>query len=305
MLDVRVHWPQTFILTPLNYRSMIQLPSIQKRVSADKTIDSALAKYEKDFHTHFSHFCFFPEILLKELHQSSILQAERGRVRIASKRVPELARYFKLFKGVANLVEPNQELRESYFADLCDVYRSLDQTPERHLENSGAVFVAPARAGQFLAMAMQWTPEGRWFHPEMKRILHKKGMLVGMSRIRVGAHLDVERMELIDGAIASGATLMTLMEFFAARCRIFDIYCVHAAEEGIAALSEYAKRKKLEVTIFAGHCTSGLNEKYYAIDSSRKRQIVGDLGDTISGLPEVIALGQRKGESMEEEEDEV
>jgi uracil phosphoribosyltransferase len=95
-----------------------------------------------------------------------------------------------------------------------------------------------------------------------------------------------DRVEIIDGAIASGATLMTVMECMTASTRVFDIYSVHATAEGLRALSSFARIRKLDLTMFIGHVTAGLNDHFYAIDSGGSRLVVGDLGDTISDLPE-------------------
>ena len=263
---------------------MIPVPAIQNRECAPPPIDSALAEFEARFSIHFAHYTNYSKAFLKELHHAPAKTDPKIRIQIATDRNPELLHHFAVFSEVANAEHPRAELRSRYFDALCAIYAALDQTPTRFVKDSDVAFAAPEREGRILAKTMGWQPTGRSFHPNAKRIPYEDGLLVGMTELEVGHRFA--RMEIIDGAIASGATLMAIIESMVPFARIFDIYSVHATTEGLSALTSFARIRKLDLTVFVGHVTPGLNKKYYATDTDKSHLVVGDLGDTISDLPE-------------------
>ena len=267
---------------------MTPVPEIQNRESATPAIHSALAEFEARFSIHFVRYALYSKAFLEGLHHAPSAMDTKTRVQIATERNPALLRHFTVFSEAANAAQPSAELRSRYFAGLRDVYATLDQTPGRFIADASVAFVAPEREGRILAQKMGWQPEGRSFHPNAKRIPYEGGLLVGLTDFQVKQHFD--RVEIIDGAIASGATLMAVMKSMTSSSRVFDIYSVHATTEGLRALLGFARIRKLDLTVFVGHVTSGLNKKFYATDSDRSRLVVGDLGDTISDLPEASRL---------------
>ena len=263
---------------------MTPVPKVQSRESAPPPIDAALAGFEARFDIRFARYALYSKSFLEELHHAPAATDAKPRIQVATERHPALLHHFAVFSEVANAEEPSAELRCRYFDGLRAIYGTLDQTPARFLADSGVAFVAPEREGRILAQKMGWQPDGRSFHPNAKRIRYEGGLLVGLTEFQVERHFD--RVEIIDGAIASGATLMAVMDCMAASSRIFDIYSVHATTEGLRALSGFARIRKLDLTVFVGHVTAGLNDHYYATDSDSSRLVVGDLGDTISDLPQ-------------------
>lgn len=107
--------------------------------------------------------------------------------------------------------------------------------------------------------------------------------MVGVSGLRP---VDlVSQCLVIDGAIASGATTIAIMELLRSATSSFRIFSVHATYEGLRAIQRYAVHAGLDLAPIVGHATAGLNPKYYAIDPEDKsRVVVGDLGETISDL---------------------
>ncbi len=263
---------------------MTPTPEIQTRESAPPPIDSALAEFETRYSIHFARYALYSKAFLEELHHAPVEAAAKTRVQVATERDPALLHHFAVFSEVANAEHPSAELRSRYFDGLRAIYATLDQTPAHFLADSGVAFVAPEREGRILAKTMGWQPKGRSFHPNAKRIPYEGGLLVGLTEFSVAR--PFARVEIIDGAIASGSTLMAVMESMSASSRVFDIYSVHATAEGLRALSGFAKIRNLDLTVFVGHITTGLNDHYYATDSGSSRLVVGDLGDTISDLPE-------------------
>ncbi len=263
---------------------MTPVPEIQSRESAPPPIDSALAEFEARYSIHFARYALYSKAFLEELHHAPTATDAKTRVQVATERNPALLHHFAIFSEVANAEEPSAELRGRYFDGLRAIYATLDQTPARFLADSGVAFVAPEREGRILAQKMGWQPAGRSFHPNAKRIPYEGGLLVGLTEFHAERRFD--RVEIIDGAIASGSTLMAVMECMATSSRVFDIYSVHATAEGLRALSGFARIRKLDLTVFVGHVTAGLDDHYYATDSDSSRLVVGDLGDTISDLPE-------------------
>ena len=94
-----------------------------------------------------------------------------------------------------------------------------------------------------------------------------------------------KRCLIIDGAIASGATVISIIQQLKDKVNNFQIYSVHAPREGVSALLKYGADAGIEIRIILGHITTGLNQKYYAVyPGDENRQVVGDLGDTISEI---------------------
>jgi uracil phosphoribosyltransferase len=265
---------------------MTSVPQIQERKAASPEIDAALAEFESRFGILFTRFVVYSEAFLNELHQTSSLESEMARVQVATNRNPELLRHFKIFSDVANAKNATAGARHRYFESLRAIYAALIQSPARFLNNARIAFVAPEREGRILAQTMGWLPLDHSFHPDAKRIPFEGGLVVGLNDLDTKQRF--ERVDIVDGAIASGATSMAVMECLANSSRVFDVYSVHATTEGLRAILSFGKLRGLDLTVNVGHVTTGLNRKYYAIesDSSNARLIVGDLGDTISDLPE-------------------
>jgi len=264
-------------------------PEVHKRNEASDEIDRALRKFEKHFNIEFTRYALYSKSFLNEFHHNLTMTDENVKVQIATEHNKNLLDHFTFFSKVANTENPSNEHRRQYYERLQAVYATLDRSPGQFSENEKVAFIAPEREGRILAEKMGWLPDGHSFHPNAKRVHFEGGILIGLDDINTTCQFD--RVEIIDGAIASGATLITIMECMASASNVFDIYSVHATIEGINALTRFAKSRGLQLTCSIGHVTAGLNDKYYAVEvvSNGERLVVGDLGDTISDLQEVIS----------------
>jgi uracil phosphoribosyltransferase len=118
--------------------------------------------------------------------------------------------------------------------------------------------------------------------PHAKRIPFKGGLIVGLTGFQL-PQPNNDRCIIVDGAIASGATLMAIIGNLRSVTSTFYIYSVHSAYEGLRAILRYGQSIGVDIQITVGHATVGINKKFYAIDANNpKRVVVGDLGDTIS-----------------------
>jgi uracil phosphoribosyltransferase len=140
--------------------------------------------------------------------------------------------------------------------------------------------VAPEREGRILTQSMHMLRAGRDLTPHAKRIPFEHGLLVGVSKCSAAS--NGRPLLFLDGAIASGATLITLLDLLAVPGVPVDICSVHAAGEGVRSIARYAAASRLSVRIYAGHVTEGLSPKFYAVCPSTSELVVGDLGDTIA-----------------------
>jgi hypothetical protein len=233
---------------------------------------------------------------------------------------------FEVFRQVANATchnHPSDFERLAYREKLEDLLKLAEESaPELFKslkEKSEVLVVAPEREGSILARRMGWLPKDRSLHPQAKRIHPKleagqpgegggeeaSGLIVGLSRVHENAEGDGEdgsglprgnfsRAILIDGAIASGGTLVAIMKAVIAlrpAIRRFDVVCVHTTPKAMNAIAFFAHRHDLELRVVAGRVSGDLSSQYYAIERDdarpgRNRLIVGDLGDTIWVLEE-------------------
>lgn len=130
---------------------------------------------------------------------------------------------------------------------------------------------------------MGWLPIGHSMNPHAKRIPYEGGLIVGLSAFP--QFINYDRCMIVDGAIASGATLIAIIEKLRSITSTFYIYSVHSSYEGLRAITRYGLSANVNITITVGHATTGMNAKYYAVyPDNTKRVVVGDLGDTISEI---------------------
>jgi orotate phosphoribosyltransferase-like protein len=155
--------------------------------------------------------------------------------------------------------------------------------PTLYKDDPDTLFVGIQREGYQLAQSMGCMPEGHSIAPHAKRIHFEDGLLVGLTGI--SALSSFRRCVLIDGAIATGSTLIAILEQLKSSAGSFYICSAHATVEGIQAILRYAERAGLDLKIVVGHATRGLNDHFYAtLPSDPGKLVVGDLGDTISEL---------------------
>jgi len=201
-------------------------------------------------------------------------------VMVASESDPAILPAFDRLARIANRQQPSLEERAEYFETLQSVYRRLEGAMPLDGER---LLVAPEREGRILAEVLGWLRPGRDLAPHAKRIPYEHGLLVGVSPC--GAP-PAERLVIVDGAIASGATIIALLDLLASSEVPIDIFSVHAAREGVRAILRCARDAGWSVRIHAGHVTEGLSGKFYAIAPGGLA--VGDLGDMIDSVAATV-----------------
>jgi uracil phosphoribosyltransferase len=144
------------------------------------------------------------------------------------------------------------------------------------------MIAAPRREGMLLARELGWLTDAS-FLPHMKRIPLNDGLAVGIEYLPHNIHTS-RSCHILDGVIASGATVITLMELFFNMVDHFNIYTVHCPGGAINALTSYAAILKKEISLYVGHISGTLDNNFYAVSAEDSKLIVGDVGDIISPL---------------------
>lgn len=253
------------------------------RTEAPALMQDAGSTFEQRFGIQFWTYTYFPAGALAHLH------AQDPQGKVIPPGVVEAAQSDRSIRAdidvlteVANASSLTESDRQEYRAALERVYRKLPDPPTQLTELPDTLCIAPQREGRLLAESMGWLPSRRSLHPDAKRIWYEGGLVVGLSALPPVR--PYARAVIIDGAIASGATIIALMEQVRHSVSTFHVFSVHAAREGLWALHRYAQLTNVEVHLTVGFTTPGLNKKYYAIDErAPARAVVGDLGDTICG----------------------
>jgi uracil phosphoribosyltransferase len=134
-----------------------------------------------------------------------------------------------------------------------------------------------------LARELGWLSSDA-FTPHMKRIPMHDNLAIGVEFLPTRSERG-HCCRIVDGAIASGATVITLMEMFSSLAGKFEIYTVHCTEESVNALTRYGRLLHRDVIIFAGFVGGVLNSKFYAVEADNPSiLLVGDVGDTIAPI---------------------
>ncbi len=245
-------------------------------------IEKAAIKYEERFKIKFHSLTYFPKALLDKLFLADEdIHGFSDVVNVASHNDKTILKDIEILTRIANGSTISLDDREEYFSTLKSVYEKLPIQPGNKCHDEGTLFVAPEREGRILAEAMGWLPYGHSLHPNAKRIPYNDGLIVGLDQFDIQPLY--KNCVVVDGAIASGVTIMAIMDKLSTVTKSFHIYSVHSTFEGLRAVTRYGGSLGVNVDITLGHATSGMNEKFYAVlPSNPSKLIVGDLGDTIS-----------------------
>ena len=237
--------------------------------------------FQKDFRVAFDRFYWFAPEILKSLHAASANQSGLEHCRICTDERAIKADRAALYRGANRKRKPTKEQRQEYLSALKRIYGRLPVQPPKPRKGDGILFVGIEREGRMLGESLKWltTEDDHCACIHVKRIRVDDGILVGMRRPKLERAFN--RVEIIDGAIASGATTMAVIDEL--KCKEIRIYSVHAAAEGARALSKFARDRNVDLQLSVGYVTEGLNESYYAKIYSKKL-VVGDLGDMIAPL---------------------
>lgn len=261
-----------------------EVSSIQ-RTGAPPAILKAVAAYEDRFSLRFDTLSFFPKAFLELLHRVLPDPSQSTAFTIASVHDAQIQHHMCRLTDVANSKHTTLEQRSEYLGHLLAVYRRLPNDPLRMVASTSTLCVGIRREGAILARKLGWLPRGRSLLPDAKRIPYEGGLVVGLRGLDCSRRY--ESCVITDGAIASGATLMSTIHALAGCVSSFHVFSVHSTIQGLAALRQFARSSELNLSVTVGHATDGLNSKYYATlpGEFEDRLAVGDLGDTISDLP--------------------
>jgi hypothetical protein len=259
------------------------IPDTYKRFEAPAGMQDVAELYEGKFDIKFETLHFFSDTLLHELHRLDDHAEVPPEVEITSRKDASIIEDINVLSDIANNTPDDPARRAVYFETLKTIYGKLASTPADVTHDPDMLFLGIEREGRALAEAMGWLPRGHNCHPHAKRIPYQGGLLVGVTEI---ADLDAYfKCVIIDGAIASGATIISLIQKVRPFISSYRVYSVHSTLEGLHAINRYCTSTGLDLSLTVGHATRGLNEKFYAVAlPNTKMLVVGDLGDTISSL---------------------
>ena len=246
------------------------------RNAAQKDMSKATEVYEARFDT-----CFETLTVLTGKNLT-----ERADSRLFAGVVSELPRtewsdsVFSELRRIANLNSSTVE-GERFNQFLVDVYGRLDNTDV--VSDDATLMVAPRREGAALAQALGWLTTNKSATPEAKRIPFDGGLLVGLAGLPQNLS-EFSRVVIVDGAVASGATVMAIIDQLgAAGIRDFRLLSVHGTEAGISNIIRLVRNWHAMIRISIGRISGVLNNYFYAIDPTSGAQLVGDLGERICG----------------------
>lgn len=188
----------------------------------------------------------------------------------------------QIFSTVANTANASVEDRRQYLEELLNTYQQME--PQLEI-NKKTLLIAPQREGALLAKALGLDKKAKMILlPHAKRIHYKEGVVVGLRDTEFSGKID--NALVIDGAIASGSTLLALMSLLENRgIKNVKVYAVHATERGLQTISNFAQKQGINLTVHVGHVSGILNNHFYGVyPDSPNRLVMGDLGDTISDL---------------------
>ncbi|MGW2745042.1 hypothetical protein [Streptomyces sp. NPDC001450] len=240
-------------------------------------------RYEEQYGTRFRQLIYFDRQALKSLHAPGVLPEI---VRVASDARPDVVEHMATVTSVANLPDQRHADRNRYLRALLDIYAMLPVQAADAASVPGVTVLAPEREGRILAELLGVLPHDRCWARQAKRMPVDGGLLVGVDEQLPAA---ANRLVIVDGVVASGVTLMAMMQLAAAPGAVVDVFTCHATEEGALALARYAQALGLSLTLHVGHVSGMLNGKYYSVDPGAPATLLlGDIGDTISPVAQDV-----------------
>jgi len=251
------------------------------RAEALPPLDRAARELEAQFDIRFETLAVFSRNVLQELHSPGLDKSLHPGVTIMSEKSPILADLVRRLTDLANQTALSPVDRTHYLEALLAIYDRLAFNPSEVADSSKTLMVGVEREGRILAERTGCLLPGRGLRPQAKRIHFEGGLIVGLDGL--GEPSGFDDCVIIDGAIASGATQITIMEHLREYVTGFRVFSAHATLEGLRAIGRYAAGADLDLSLTVGHATSGLNDHFYAtLPDDPTRLVVGDLGDTIS-----------------------
>jgi hypothetical protein len=258
----------------------MQITTLKKN-DAPPDLAALAAEYEQAYGVRFGSLTVLPAGYLQSLHtiRRETLPAS---FRVASDGNGAIAKIVDALTAVANLDLLTVPMRLAYRDALEQIYRSIGIEGARD-RFADALWVAPEREGRILAERLGCLSAAHTMTPIAKRMPYRGGVAVGLDGVQ-GSRRFSDCM-IVDGAIASGATLIALIEHLKERVDRFRIYAAHSTVASLHGLAAYAALGGIDLSVNLGHASGVLNASFYAvIDGVPDRVVVGDLGDTIAGL---------------------
>jgi hypothetical protein len=248
--------------------------------SASAPLLKAARPVERRFGISFNCFCKFEKVYLRQLHAQPLRQlAIRPSIAVLSHR--GLLTCYRTLRNVANMAAPTLSDRSRYLKSLLHIYKHLP-VPHSARQDVRAVCVAPRREGALLAGLLGWRND-LTYSPHLKRIPFQHGLVVGIAGTLPTTMIS--QVDIVDGAIASGCTVIAVIESLRRYTRRFHIYSAHGAAEGIAAIDRYCQEHRIRTSISIGRVTVGVDRHYYAVSARNARRLeVGDVGDILEPL---------------------
>lgn len=248
---------------------------------APAAMRESAAPYRTRFDTDFASLTYFSGALLE------VLQAHDGPadlppgLRVASAHDPSVLTDMAEITRIANLRSQSAADRTAYLGALLRMYAKLPVNAAERA--SGDVLcVGPEREGRRLAEILGCLPAGRSITPSAKRIAHENGILVGLSE--VPATTPHRECLVVDGVVASGATVMALLQALPRTIERVTLLTAQSTAAGMWAVHRYARLLGFDCELVAGHISGVLNGSFYATDDQHPdRVLLGDVGDTICG----------------------
>ncbi|WP_369360744.1 hypothetical protein [Streptomyces sp. cg2] len=235
--------------------------------------------FEKHHDTYFSHLVHFDPRLLESLHAPGTLP---DTVRVASTGRSGVIDRMATVTAVANLPQQRVADRSRYLRALLDIYGMLPIQAQHSASAPGTTVIAPEREGRILAERLGVLPHRRGWTPHAKRMPVDGGLLVGVD---AWLPSPTDRLVVVDGVVASGVTLMAMLQLTLRPGAHAEIFTCHATRQGALALARYAEQLEVTLTLHVGHVSGTLNGKFYAVQPDDPDQVLlGDVGDTISPL---------------------
>jgi len=245
---------------------------------------AAAQPYEDRFGDEFNQFIHFSKEEFSRLHASDgdpmVLPST---VFVASQNEPSILTDMEVLQHTANASYHEVAMKREYYQKLLDIYGKLHIHPHDIARDEGTLCVGIEREGRILAEAMNCLPKNRSMRPHCKRIPFEGGLLIGLYQASPDEK-NYDQCLIVDGAIASGATIMAMMWQLRNTSNSISIASVHGPCQGLRAIIRFGRELGLEVNLYVGHATVGLNGKFYAVNPGDGSLILGDVGDTISDL---------------------
>jgi hypothetical protein len=192
--------------------------------------------------------------------------------------------------AVANAQHKTSSMRRDYLRALLDLFATLPADFWHLADREDVACLAPEREGRQLAQALGFLHADRMATPNAKRIALEDGLLVAMTPVAVPARSHV--CLVVDGVIATGATLIAAIDALADRIKEFHVVCAHSTAAGLWALHRFADARDVSLRVGVAAVSGTLNDHFYAtVTGAPELLVLGDVGDTIADVTDAATPG--------------